>query len=205
MSKGIKSFLVVAVIVVLGAWGFSSLRGAYNELTVYDKNINGAWSQLKSVFEKRANLALSLVETIETHAEQKNDADALKAVTQARHNATQQHLSHAGVLKDPELFRTFEQTQDQLSGALGRLSVSNSELTSDQGLAHLQDELSAIEHRIKVEKRRFNQIVQDYNKEVASFPALIFARMFGFQPHPYFEPSQSPREKPENALSTEID
>ena len=80
-----------------------------------------------------------------------------------------------------------------------------SELKSDHGLAQLQGELLEIERRITVEKRRFNQIVQDYNKEVASFPALTFARIFGFQPRPYFETSPSEQEKPEDALSTEID
>ncbi len=197
---------MVAVIVVLGGWAFSSIRSAYTELTAYDENINGAWSQIRSVFQKRANLTQSLVETIEIHAEQKNDA--LEAVIQARRNATQQHFSHAGVLKDPELFQTFEQTQNQLSGALGRLSMSTeeySDLKSDQALSRLQDELSEIERRITVEKRRFNQMVQDYNKEVGSFPTLIFARMFGFQPRPYFVPSQSAQEEPANAISTELD
>ena len=94
------------------------------------------------------------------------------------------------ILNDPAKFQQFQQAQDQLSSALSRLLVvveRYPELRSTAAFQDLMNQLEGTENRIVVERRRFNEVAQDYNTRIKRFPTALFANIFGFAPRPYFE------------------
>ncbi len=204
MGKGMKIFLgIVAVLLVLGFIAYKSVTGTYNSLVVLDEGINGAWSQVQNVYQRRSDLIPNLVSTVKGYAS--HEKETLEAVVQARASATRPQINAAGILQNPQLFQQFEQAQGQLSSALGRLMVvveKYPDLKANVNFVRLQDELAGTENRITVERRRFNQTVQGYNQKVRTFPTLLFANMFGFQQRPYFEASPEAQTVPKVDFST---
>ncbi len=200
MSKGMKIFLgVLIVLLILGFAALVSLKNTYNQLVALDEKINETWSQVQNVYQRRADLIPNLVETVKGYAA--HERETLEAVIQARANATRPEINvdPQALMQNPQLFQRFEQAQNQLSQALGRLLVTIErypELKANQNFLRLQDQLEGTENRIAVERRRFNEAVQNYNRKVRTFPTVLFAGMFGFQQRPYFEASPEAQQAP---------
>ena len=196
MSKGIKIFLgILAVLLIMGIWAYSSIKGTYNSLVTLDESINGSWSQVQNVYQRRADLIPNLVETVKGYAS--HERETLEAVTQARASATRPEFNVSAEGLNPQLLQQFSQAQGQLSSALSRLLVTIEkypDLKANQNFVRLQDELAGTENRIAVERKRFNQTVQGYNQKVRLFPTSVLAGMFGFEPRLYFEASPEAQE-----------
>ena len=99
----------------------------------------------------------------------------------------------------PENMAKFQQAQAGLGAALQRLMVvveRYPDLKANQNFIRLQDELAGTENRIAVERRRFTEMVQQYNRTIRSFPNVILAGIFGFTPKAYFEAAQEAQEAP---------
>ena len=175
---------VVLVVVVIGAM---VLAGGYNSLVGADEGVKSAWSQVENVYQRRADLIPNLVATVKGVAN--FEKSTLTAVIEARAKATQIVLSPE-VVNDPAKFRQFQAAQGELSSALARLlavAESYPELKANQNFLELQSQLEGTENRIAVERRRFNETVQDYNTAVRVFPASVVASMRGFAPKAFFE------------------
>jgi LemA protein len=70
-------------------------------------------------------------------------------------------------------------------------------LKADQNFLALQDQLEGTENRIAVERRRYNEALQDYNTYIRQFPNNIWAGMAGFQPNnDYFAASAASQNAP---------
>ena len=109
-------------------------------------------------------------------------------VTNARAKASQVTVDPTKLT--PDQIQKFQGAQDGLSSSLGRLMVvmeKYPELKANQNFLDLQAQLEGTENRIAVERRKFNEVVQEYNVSVRSFPSNIFAGMFGFQQKGYFQ------------------
>lgn len=159
----------------------------YNKLVTLEEGVNSAWSQVENQYQRRADLIPNLVSTVQGSAD--FEKSTLTEVTDARSRVGQIKLS-ADDLSDPEKFQAFQKAQDQLSSALSRLLVVSEnypQLRSNENFLQLQSQLEGTENRISVERRRFNETVQNYNTEIRSFPTLIVAKIFGFKDKEYFK------------------
>jgi LemA protein len=189
-----KILAVVGVVVLLLAWrGCSS----YNSLVGLDEGVNSAWAQVQNQYQRRADLIPNLVETVKGAAN--FERETLEAVIQARANATRPEINAENILNNPQAFQQFQQAQDNLGAALGRLMVvveKYPELKANQNYLDLQTQLEGTENRIAVERKRFNEVVQNYNSTRRVFPTNIFAGMFGFQQRPYFEAAAEAQQAP---------
>jgi LemA protein len=90
---------------------------------------------------------------------------------------------------DPQAMAQFEAAQGALSNALSRLLVvveRYPDLKSNANFLELQSQLEGTENRIAVERRRYNEVAQQFNASVLKFPANLVANMFGFKPKAYF-------------------
>jgi len=206
MGKGMKIFLgIMVVLAILLFWSYATIKGTYNNLVQLDEQINGSWAQVQNQYQRRADLIPNLVETVKGYAS--HEKETLEAVVQARASATrpQINVNPSELLKNPQLFQQFQQAQNQLSGALGRLLVTIEkypDLKANANFIRLQDELAGTENRIAVERRRFNQTVQQYNQRIRSFPTVLFAGMFGFQQREYFQASEGAETAPKIDFSS---
>ena len=185
--KGRLGCIVLAVVALVGiglvVWGI----GINNGLVRRQVAVDGAWSNVENVYQRRADLIPNLVETVKGVAT--FEKSTLQAVVEARAKATQIVLSPE-VVNDPAKLRQFQAAQGELSGALSRLlavAENYPELKANQNFLELQSQLEGTENRIAVERRRFNEIVQGYNTAVRVFPASIVASLRGFAPKAFFE------------------
>jgi LemA protein len=183
-----RNFLIGTVVVLIVLFSlYSFFKGKYNSFIILDESVKNAWSQVENQLQRRYDLIPNLVETVKGYAKQ--EKDVLIEVTNAR-----ARVGGAGTV--PEKI----QANNELSGALSRLLVvveQYPDLKSNQNFLRLQDELAGTENRIAVERRRYNETVQQYNVAVRRFPNNLVAAAFGFQPKATFEAPAAAKSTPQ--------
>lgn len=170
--------LLIAVIGLFAAMSLSSC--GYNTMVSKDENVKGKWAQVENAYQRRADLIPNLVATVKGAAE--HEESTLTAVVEARAKATQVTVNPENLSE--EEIANFQQTQDAFSQSIGRLLVSVEaypDLKANSNFQELQAQLEGTENRISVERRAYNEAVQDYNTTVRSFPNNIMAGIFGFK------------------------
>jgi LemA protein len=185
MKKTGIIILVVVVIVIL--WFGSSFFSYRNTMVTKREAVNAAWSQVDIVLQRRADLIPNLVETVKGFATQ--EQTVFRDIANAR-----------AALMSPGTPQQKIAANNQLDGALSRLLViveNYPQLRSNENFLRLQDELAGTENRIAVERRRYNETLQDYNTYIQLFPQSIVAGMSGFTRNDaYFQAQGSAREAP---------
>jgi LemA protein len=179
--------IILVILLVLGFWLGSTFIGHRNEMVRKKEAINAAWSQVDVVLQRRADLIPNLVETVKGYAAQEvkvcgDIAAARAALVGAK--TPQDKIAANG----------------QLDGALSRLLViveNYPQLKSNENFMRLQDELAGTENRIAIERRRYNETLQDYNTYIGLFPNNIVASMSGFARNDaYFKTDEGARQAP---------
>ena len=169
----------------------------YNTLVSMEEKVNSSWSQVENQYQRRADLIPNLVKTVEGAAD--FEKSVLTEVTEMRSRVGQVKLS-AEDLNDPEKFAAYQKAQDGLSSALSRLLVVTEnypQLKSNENFLMLQSQLEGTENRISVERKKFNEAVQEYNTKARSFPTLIMAKIFGFKEKQYFKGKEGSEQAPD--------
>jgi LemA protein len=150
----------------------------YNTIPTLEEQAKAKWSDVQNNYQRRADLIPNLVATVQGYAKQ--EKDVLTAVVEARAKATQVRFD-ASQLSDPEKLKQFQDAQNQLSGALGRLLVVSEnypDLKSNQNFLALQSQLEGTENRIAVARRDYIEAVRAYNTELKTFPGVLWAATF---------------------------
>lgn len=163
-----------------------NMCGSYNTAVSKDENVKRAWSQVENQYQRRSDLIPNLVNTVKGYAN--FEQQTLTAVIEARAKATQTTVDVNNLT--PEAIQQFEQNQSAVSNSLSRLLVSVErypDLKANQNFLDLQKQLEGTENRIAVERKNFNETVQDYNSFVRRFPTNVIAGMFGFGQRGYFQ------------------
>ena len=164
-------FAVVALGLLVSACG-------YNNIPTLEENAKAKWAEVQNQYQRRADLIPNLVSTVQGYAKQ--EKDVLTSVVEARAKATSVRID-ASQLTDPDKLKQFQDAQNQLSGALGRLlavSENYPDLKSNQNFLALQSQLEGTENRIAVSRRDYIGAVQTYNTELKTFPGLLWAATF---------------------------
>src|SRR3954451_23314313 len=160
---------------VLALLGVMLSACGYNTIPTLEEQAKAKWSEVQNQYQRRADLIPNLVATVQGYAKQ--EKDVLTAVVEARAKATQVHVD-ASQLTDPEKLKQFQDAQNQLSGALGRLlavSENYPDLKSNQNFLALQSQLEGTENRIAVARRDYIEAAREYNTELKTFPGVIWA------------------------------
>ena len=179
--------IIIIILVVLGFWVGSTFIGHRNDMVRKKEAVNAAWSQVDVVLQRRADLIPNLVETVKGYAAQEvkvfGDIAAARAALIGAKNPEEKIAANG-----------------QLDSALGRLLVvveNYPQLKSNENFMRLQDELAGTENRIAIERRRYNETVQDYNTYIGLFPNNIVASLSGFARNDaYFKTDEGARQAP---------
>jgi LemA protein len=178
---------VLGVIVVIGigiiSWGTS----VYNSLVKLDEGTKQAWGQVQNQYQRRIDLIPNLVATVKGYAE--HESSVFEEVAEARSSVGKLQVT-TDILNNPEMFQKFQAAQASVGSALSRLlavAENYPNLKANENFMQLQAQLEGTENRIAVERRRFNEVIQDYNVRVRTFPTSILAGMFGFAQKTYFQ------------------
>lgn len=193
MKKGII-VLIVVVLALLLLYGL--FKGSYNNMVNREEAVKAQWSNVENQYQRRADLIPNLVNTVKGYAS--HEENTFREVTEARARATQVQMNFEDIT--PETLQRFNQAQGELSSALSRLlavSEAYPDLKANQNFRDLQVQLEGTENRIATERRKFNEMTQQYNIYIKQFPRNLIASLFGFHAKPYFEAeagaSQAPR------------
>ena len=178
---------ILAILLVIGLLLGSSFVSRRNQMAIKREAVNAAWSQVDVVLQRRADLIPNLVETVKGFAAQ--EVTVFGDIAKAR-----SALLSASTPTDKIA------ANQKLDSALGRLLVvveNYPQLKSNENFLRLQDELAGTENRIAVERRRYNETVQDYNTFISLFPNSLVASMSGFARNDaYFKADEGARQVP---------
>src|ERR1700675_1683116 len=190
MKKGIVvlGILVLVALIIAGMY-----VGRRNEMVTKNEAVKSQWAQVDVVLQRRADLIPNLVETVKGYAAQEqtvfHDIAAARSALLGAQTPSDKIAANG-----------------QLDGALGRLLLiveNYPQLKSNENFLRLQDELAGTENRIAVERKRYNDALQDYNTYVLQFPNSLYAGFAGFKQNPaYFQASEASRATPKVDFGT---
>src|ERR1700730_2187221 len=183
-----KAGIIALVVLLLAAFLIGRIYGgARNEMVRKNEAVKSAWAQVDVVLQRRADLIPNLVETVKGFAAQEQTVFGDIAAARA---------ALVGAKTPAEKIAA----NGQLDSALSRLLViveNYPQLKSNENFLRLQDELAGTENRIAVERKRYNDAVQDYNTYISLFPNSLVASIAGFTRNDaYFKTDEGARQAP---------
>ena len=165
-----------AAIITIILLGLGLSGCGYNTIPTLEEQAKARWADVQNQYQRRADLIPNLVATVQGYAKQ--EKDVLTSVVEARAKATSVRID-ASQLTDPDKVKQFQDAQNQLSGALGRLlavSEAYPDLKSNANFLALQSQLEGTENRIAVSRRDYIEAVRQYNLSLRTFPTMIWAK-----------------------------
>ncbi|OGO23893.1 MAG: hypothetical protein A2Z28_05145 [Chloroflexi bacterium RBG_16_51_9] len=173
--------IVLVIIIIVGMF-----FGTYNSLVTKSQAVDAQWAQVETQYQRRFELIDNLVASVK--GIMKQELAVYGEITQAR-------TKYSGAITVNEK----DAAGVEAGAVLGRLIAiveSNPQLVSQASVSQLMDNLEGTENRVSVERRRYNQVVQDYNTAIKKVPTNIIASMFNFGPKEYFQSVSSADQAP---------
>ncbi|WP_326982199.1 LemA family protein [Chryseobacterium sp. MYb264] len=192
LSAGTIGIALLIIVAVLFFWG----KNGYNNFVTKEQNVNTKWSNIETVYQKRANLIPNLERTVKAYS--KFEQETLTKVVEARSKASSVNVDPTNMTEQD--IAKFQAAQGELSGALNRLMVvveKYPDLKADQQYINFQREYIAIENSIRTETVYYNGAVQDYNTSIKTFPNNILANFTNFKEKPLFKAEAGANKAPE--------
>jgi LemA protein len=188
--RTVSSALALISALALAGCGYNSMQQA-------EERVFKAWGDVEATLQRRADLIPNLVETVKGYAS--HERETLEAVINARAKATSVKLS-ADDLSDPAAFERLQQAQGQLSSTLSRLLVvaeQYPDLKANENFRDLQNQLEGTENRINVARQRYNQVTEEFNSSIRSFPnSLTNSLLLHLKRKEYIKADEAARQAP---------
>ena len=176
--------VLVLIVVVLAMW----VAGIYNKLVELRNRFKNAFAQIDVQLKRRYDLIPNLVEVAKGYM--KHESGTLEAVIKARNIAQAAAQTAAANPADANAMKGLMSAEAGLGGALSRLMVVSEaypDLKANQNMMQLTEELTSTENKVSFARQAYNDVVMAYNTARETFPNVIFAGMFGFQPAELFK------------------
>jgi len=189
MSKGLKTLLIVGVVIVIILF---AIGGSYNKMVKLDQSVKQSESDIDTQLQRRSDLIPNLIATVKGYASQEKSIFTELADARAKLAGAQNITQKA-------------EADNQLSGSLSRLLVvveNYPDLKSNQNFKDLSIALEGTENRIGIARKDYNTTVGEYNTVTRSFPNSIIAGMFRFDQKPYYKAAEGAKEVPKVDFST---
>ncbi len=180
MKKILIGIIIVVVLVAFYGWMI------YNRLVTASENTDNQWAQVETQYQRRLDLIPNLVESVK--GIMKQEQAVFNAIAEAR-----TRYAGAGTTDEKAVAAT------QVESALGRLLVvmeNYPQLKSAENVQTLMVQLEGTENRVSVERKRFNDMVRDFNLVIKRFPSSVIAGLFGFTERSYFEAAPEAQNAP---------
>jgi LemA protein len=182
------ALIVVAVVLVVLVAIALSVVGIYNSLVALRNQFKNAFAQIDVQLKRRYDLIPNLVETAKAYM--KHEHDTLEGVTKARNIAMAASQTAAANPSDANAMKGLVSAEGGLTGALSKLMVvaeQYPDLKANQNMMQLTEELTSTENKIAFARQAYDDSVMVYNTSRETFPNVILAGMFGFQPAELFK------------------
>src|SRR5215831_18506382 len=189
-TRNLGLIIVLAVVLVLAGCGCNS----YNGLVKGDQSVQSSWSNVETNYQRRTDLYNSVVKTIQGSAN--FEKSTLNDVISARAKATSVQVN----LDNPQSLQQYQQAQNQLQGAFGRLlavAEAYPDLKTTKAFQDFQTQIEGTENRINVARQDYNGAVNDYNLKVKRFPNNLLAGMFSFHEKAFYKAEPGSEKNPD--------
>ena len=192
MSAGTIGIALLVIGVLVFFWG----KNGYNNFVAKEQTVNTKWSNVETVYQKRANLIPNLERTVRSYSQ--FEQETLTKVIEARSKATSINIDPTN-MTEADLAK-FQAAQGALSGSLSKLMAVVEQypnLKADQQYLNFQREYIAIENSIRSETVYFNEAANEYNIAIKTFPNNILANFTNFKEKPTFKAAAGAEAAPE--------
>ena len=176
--------VILLLVVILGFW----VAGIYNRLVELRNRFKNAFAQIDVQLKRRYDLIPNLVETAKGYL--KHERETLEAVIKARNIAAAAAQTAAADPSSGSSIKSLISAEIGLGSALSRLMVVSEQypdLKANQNMMQLTEELTSTENKVAFARQAYNDTVMTYNTTRETFPNVIFAGTFGFQPAELFK------------------
>jgi LemA protein len=181
------ALIVLVVLIIIALLCGSSFISRRNQMAIKREAVNASWAQVDVVLQRRADLIPNLVETVKGFAS--HEEEVFGEIAKAR-------AGYMNATTPADKIAANSQLEASLAKVLV-LTENYPQLKSNENFLRLQDELAGTENRIAVERRRYNETVQDYNTFLSLFPNNLVASMSGFTRNDaYFKTEEGARQAP---------
>jgi LemA protein len=170
---GLIMFLAILIFsaFIIAGWIF----GTYNNLVTADQDIKTQWSNIKTEYQRRADLFFNLAASVKSYA--KFEKETMTQVIQAR---------GGNFGKTPQQEQKTMQGLDSFFNRLMVVFERYPKLQAIESYKELSDELKMTENRVNIARTEFNDVVREYNLIVKHFPSNIIARWWNFEAKDYY-------------------
>ena len=185
--------IILVVLIIVALLVGSSFIARRNQMAIKREAVNAAWAQVDVVLQRRADLIPNLVETVKGFAQ--HEEEVFGEIAKAR-------SAYLNATTPADKIAANSQLEASLAKVLV-LTENYPQLKSNENFLRLQDELAGTENRIAVERRRYNETVQDYNTYISLFPNSLVGSMSGFTRNDaYFKTEPGARQAPKVNFNT---
>lgn len=180
-----KFIYIIIALVIIGIIVFIS---NFNKAATMEESVKKAWGNVENVLQRRYDLIPNLVETVKGYA--KHEQDLFGRIAESRESYFNAKTPSQKI-----------EASGNLEGALSRLLVLSEnypELKANENFLRLQDELAGTENRIAVERRRYNEAVEEFRNYARSFLGAIFVSIRGidYEDYDYFKADKEAQKAP---------
>jgi LemA protein len=179
--------LILALLLVVGGSAVGWYTKTYNRFVQLDEKAKSAWAQVENQLQRRFDLIPNLVNTVKGYAA--HEDKVLTAVTEARSRVGSARTVGEKINANGEL-----------SSALSRLLVVSEkypDLKANQNFLDLQAQLEGTENRISVERKRYNDAVQEFNTAIRGMMEQFVANAMKLERKAFFESDSAAKKAPE--------
>ncbi len=157
----------IGVIAILGIWGAAT----FNHLNAARANVQAAWAQVENQQQRRIELIPELISLTKTAAS--HEDHRITQLTQAR----EAYLSASSPTEKSQAIANVDNALREFI----QFSAQHPPLGNQTLWVNVQYELTGTANRLAVERKRYNEALNHYEKATNSFPSVIIAKLFGFQ------------------------
>ena len=168
--------VLVGVAAIAVVW----VIGTYNRLIGLRNQKDNGWKQIDVQLKRRHDLIPNLVEVAKGYMQ--HERGTLEAVINARNQAAGGLQKAAQDPGNADAIKGLAAAEGVLTGTVGRLfalAESYPDLKANQNMMQLSEELRSTENKVAFARQAFNDGVTLYNTYRQTFPAIVFAGMFG--------------------------
>jgi len=195
MKKGLIVVLVLLAIVLIGGCQACNLQ---KSMVTMDEEVNAKWANVQNQYQRRADLIPNLVATVKGAAD--FEKSTYVQVAQARAGELKQATNVSADDLTPEKIAAIQKASAEAQNA-ARMMINvvmerYPDLKANENFLNLQSQLEGTENRINEERRKYNEVVKDYNVKIRTFPNNLFAGMLGFEKRTMFEADKGAEKAP---------
>ncbi|MGY3748806.1 LemA family protein [Vagococcus acidifermentans] len=166
----------------------------YNNLVSLDNDVSAKWSQVDNVMQRRYDLIPNLVNSVK--GSMKQEQTVFNNITEAR-------KAYANATDETSKIAADNQIGESVGTLVNIIHEQYPELGSNENVKTLMTQLEGTENRISVERKRYIDTVNEYNKSIVRFPRNVVANMFGFEKKDNFEAESGAETVPTVDFDTE--